>query len=416
MFTKHVGKELSAYCNNELALEEARRVREHLLGCQRCRGEYEEIKLGVDFAQQLPLVSAPESLWKELETLLDAQPPAASRVRRPWFSLTPGWSGFATAAAVALLIIGIALALYYTRRPADSTKEARVPEAPEVKPREDESPRQPEPKPKPEQEIAPRQQPIVATNNSVKHPPRGWEVNSLEGTPKIGDRRSSSGQLSEGQWVETDSGSRALIEVAGIGQVEVYSNSRVRLIRTGKREHRMALAKGSLHAKITAPPRLFFVDTPSAVAVDLGCAYTLSVDDTGATHLHVDTGWVMLVHNGRESMVPADAVCVTQPGIGPGTPYFEDASPAFLQALTRFDFEKGTDDVLRIVLAEARKRDTITLINLLHWAGAGGEQRSRVYDRLAELVPPPEGVSKPGVMRFDKRMLEQWMMKLTWVW
>ena len=192
--------------------------------------------------------------------------------------------------------------------------------------------------------------------------------------------------------------------------MEVYSNSRVRLIRTRKSEHRIALARGSLHARINAPPKLFFVDTPSAVAVDLGCAYTLSVDDTGVTRLHVDGGWVMLVHNGRESMVPLDAVCVTQPGIGPGTPYFEDASPRFLQALTRFDFEKGTDDVLRIVLAEARKRDTITLINLLHWAGAGGEQRSRVYDRLAELVPPPAGVTKPGVMKFDQKMLEEWMM------
>ena len=71
MFRKHVGKELSAYCNTELSPEEMRRVREHLLGCQHCRREYEEIKLGVDFAQQLPLVPAPESLWNELETLLN---------------------------------------------------------------------------------------------------------------------------------------------------------------------------------------------------------------------------------------------------------------------------------------------------------------------------------------------------------
>ena len=414
MFTKHVGKELSAYCNNELALEESRRVREHLLGCQRCRREYEEIKLGVDFAQQLPLVSAPESLWKELETLLDAQAPAASRVRRPWFNLTLGWSGFATAAAVALLIIGIALALYYTRHPAGGKGQARVPETPEVVPSDNEKPKLPEQKP--QIVPTPQQQPKLATNPGRKHPPRGWEVNSLEGTPKIGDRLARSGQLSEGEWVETDSRSRAIINIADIGQVEVDQNSRVRLLRTRPSEHRIALAEGRLHAKITAPPRLFFVDTPSAVAVDLGCAYTLSVDDTGATRLQVDGGWVMLVHNGRESKVPVDAVCVTQPGIGPGTPYFEDASPAFLQALTRFDFEKGTDDVLRVVLAESRKRDTITLINLLNWAGAGGEQRSRVYDRLAELVPPPDGVTKPGVMKFDKHMLEEWMKKLTWVW
>ena len=419
MFTKHVGKELSAYCNNELALEEARRVREHLLGCQRCRGEYEEIKLGVDFAQQLPLVSAPESLWKELETLLDSQAPVASRVRRPRFTFNLGWSGVATAVAMALLIAGIALALYYVRRPADTQKQVKEIEAPvagpkDHVPKDDETPKPPEPKP--ELVPAPQQQPRVATSKGVTNPPRGWEVSSLEGTPRIGNRPAGSGKLSEGQWLVTDSRSRARIEVADIGQVEVDQNSRVRLIRTQTSEHRIALAKGRLHAIITAPPKLFFVDTPSAVAVDLGCAYSLSVDDTGATHLHVETGWVMLEHNGRESMVPADAVCVTQPGIGPGTPYFEDASPAFLHALTRFDFEKGTDDVLRVVLAEARKRDSITLTNLLHWAGAGGEQRSRVYDRLADLVPPPAGVTKPGVMRFDEQMLEQWMMKLTHVW
>ena len=164
MFTKHVGKELSAYCNNELALEESRRVREHLLGCQRCRTEYEEIKLGVDFAQQLPLVSAPESLWNELEALQDAQSTAPSRLRRPWFNLTPGWSGFAAAAALALLIVAIALTLYYTRRPADIREQAKDTKVPEVVPREDNRPKVPEQKP----EIVPipQQRPRVATSTA----------------------------------------------------------------------------------------------------------------------------------------------------------------------------------------------------------------------------------------------------------
>ena len=205
MFTKHVRKELSAYCNNELALEESRRVREHLLGCHRCRTEYEEIKLGVDFAQQLPLVSAPESLWNELETLLDAQSPAGSRVRRPLFNLSPAWSGFAAAAAIALLIIGIALAVYYTRRPSDSKQEVRVPDTPEVNPREDEKPAPPVRMP--EQVPAPQKRQKLAINNAPL-PTGAWKVNSLEGAPTIGALHVKDlGQLSEGQWLETDSNS-----------------------------------------------------------------------------------------------------------------------------------------------------------------------------------------------------------------
>ena len=59
MFGKHVSKLASAYCHDELSPEESRRVAEHLIGCNRCRAEFEEIKLGVKFAEQLPAVSAP---------------------------------------------------------------------------------------------------------------------------------------------------------------------------------------------------------------------------------------------------------------------------------------------------------------------------------------------------------------------
>ena len=73
---------------------------------------------------------------------------------------------------------------------------------------------------------------------------------------------------------------------------------------------------------IWAPPRLFFVDTPAGVAADLGCAYTLEVDDHGDGLLHVTSGWVALQLKDRESMVPAGASCATRPGVGPGTPFF----------------------------------------------------------------------------------------------
>jgi hypothetical protein len=113
-------------------------------------------------------------------------------------------------------------------------------------------------------------------------------------------------------------------------------------------------------------------------------------------------------------MVPAGGTCITRPGQGPGTPFFGDASARFLDELTRFDFENGGADALLAVLAEARERDTLTLIQLL--ARTRGSNRAKVFDRLAEIAPPPEGVSRAGILRLDTAMLESWTKELTWLW
>jgi hypothetical protein len=197
--------------------------------------------------------------------------------------------------------------------------------------------------------------------------------------------------------------------------VEVDPGTRIRLVETRSTEHRLELARGRMHATIYAPPRLFFVDTPSAVAADLGCAYTLEVDDTGRSILHVTAGWVAFETKDRESMVPAGAACLTQPGVGPGTPFFEDASKLFLDSLARFDFAKGGREALDAVITEARPRDTLTLWHLL--ARVEGDERTRVYERLAALAPPPAGVTREGIMRLDASMLYEWkaQMETTWL-
>jgi len=242
-----------------------------------------------------------------------------------------------------------------------------------------------------------------------------WEVVSLEGTPRIGSESiSASGRLAVGQWLETDSSSRARISIGVIGEVQVDPNTRIRLLKARVNDHRLALVRGKMHAAIWAPPRLFSVETPSAVAVDLGCTYTIEVDKPGISFLHVTSGWVAFETEGRESFVPAGALCETRPGIGAGTPYREDASEAFRLALTRLDFGERSADgrllALDAVLAQAEKEDAFTLWHLLSRVRAG--ERSRVFDRLQVLVPAPPGVTREGVARLDKQMLDRWWDEL----
>jgi hypothetical protein len=241
-------------------------------------------------------------------------------------------------------------------------------------------------------------------------PPR-WRVESLQGTAVAGAAAVTSARaLPVGQGVETDGASRAKLQMGRVAEISVGPNSRVRLLPSRAVEQRLALDRGTIAAKIWAPPRFFIIQTSSALAVDLGCAYTLAVDDAGIGLLRVETGWVSFERDTRESIVPAGAACATRPGKGPGTPYYEDAAPEFRQALESLDFGTGGDAALATVLSGARKRDGLTLWHLL--ARTAGGNRERVCDRLEQLVPRPPGVTREAVLRRDARGLERWRWEL----
>jgi hypothetical protein len=163
-----------------------------------------------------------------------------------------------------------------------------------------------------------------------------------------------------------------------------------------------------LHAFIVAPGQ-FLVDTRSATAVDLGCAYTLHVADDGEGFLSVAAGWVGFEWHGRESFVPAGASCRTRPVLGPGSPRYDDAENDFKEALDVVDAapaSPGREGALRVVLARARRRDALTLWHLL--PRVQPSERGEVFAALAARVPPPAGVTDDLVARLDQTALERW--------
>ena len=247
-------------------------------------------------------------------------------------------------------------------------------------------------------------------------PPPGWQVSAISGIATIdASPLANGGELRVGQWLETGAEALAQVQVADIGTVTVHPGSRLGLLATrSDREHRLQLDRGRIEAMILAPPRLFFVNTPWAVAVDLGCAYRLEVDDSGRGLLEVTFGWVAFEREGRESVVPTGGVCQTRPQIGPGTPYFAQASEPMKQALQAFDFEDGGDEALQTVLAEARPQDTLTLWHLLSRVAA--DRIEAVFDRLCELTSPPAGITREGILGLDETMLRRWWDALEPIW
>ena len=248
--------------------------------------------------------------------------------------------------------------------------------------------------------------------------PMSWEVARLTGAPRIGSHaigeNNRAASLAIGQALETDADSRATITASAVGEVSVEPSTRLRLLTTSPGRQRLALDRGTIRATIWAPPGEFVVDTPSARAIDLGCSYTLHVDESGAGLLRTTIGWVGFKLGNRESFIPAGAVCATRPKTGPGTPYFEDAAESFRAALSAFDFAANTPEQrsaqLDLIINQARRQDALTLWHLLLRVDAG--DRERVYDRLRALVAPPQNVTREGILRLDQRMLDDWWSEL----
>lgn len=402
MKTKHYKEELSAYAGGELGSDEMRSVAEHLAGCDDCRGEFEKIALGSRFARELKGANSPDRVWQRLAESLEGSEQAT-------FGVIPMSSGFnfrnGFAVAVAMIVVaGLAAVVFMDLFGGESPY-------PSAAKNQDGSIASPSEMPTnvglPSRVNTNVNSNVNTNSNASPASTEGFAVETLAGTPSI---EGGSDRIGIGRLLETDARSTARIAVADIGSVDVSPNSRVRLAETGPNEHRLSLERGKLHAKIFAPPRLFVVDTPSARAVDLGCEYTLDVDKNGDSVLHVTSGWVALERSGRESIVPAGMMCKTRKGQGLGTPFSTEATDAFKKAVDSFDFSRGGSAAVQTLVREADFYDMFTLWHLLSRVSV--EDRGAVYDALADLVAPPAGVTREGILSKNKKMLDAWKVEV----
>ncbi len=228
----------------------------------------------------------------------------------------------------------------------------------------------------------------------------------------------SKGVLRVGGWLETEPGAVADVQIADIGDVKLKSSSRLRLVETGPDQHRLELQRGKLSARVTAPPRLFVIDTPVAAAVDLGCAYDMEVDEGGRTHVRVTSGAVSLEGHGRTSWIPYGHEATADGGRGPGTPVRSDAPVAFRDAVARFDAGEGAGgwsvSPLANIVGDAGERDAVTLWNLL--TQTEGADREAVFRRLDEVAIRPEWVLEDDVLAAQPQALESWRESLEGTW
>jgi len=239
-----------------------------------------------------------------------------------------------------------------------------------------------------------------------------WMVTSLKGSPMINNLvMKAIDSLGVGGFITTDDSSKAELFVAGLGTVVIEPNSKVKLTKSNKDEHRIQLDYGAIDANINARPRTFFVDAGTVTAVDMGCSYKFSVDKAGDGLLYVRQGKVSLESAGRESLVPEGKFCVTKQDIGPGTPFREDSSPQLKKALMEFDFGNCGSQCIKTILNNSKKTDAVTLVNMM--PRVNEEYRVEVYNKVANYVAPPRVIPKDSISKFHRvEDIDEWVDKI----
>lgn len=225
--------------------------------------------------------------------------------------------------------------------------------------------------------------------------------------------------LRAGELVLTDADSRAQLRIGDIGQLELDPGGRLRLASASElwrsdAAHLVHLEQGLLRASIFAAPRVFQVGTPGGLAVDMGCIYTTEVLDDGLTRLSVETGQVSFETPARQVTVPSGASLVARPGLGPGTPAWDDAPADFRELLGRVDLGEALADDLDRLLTSSRARDSLSLAHLLDVAPAAW--RDALVTRLAELEPPDEASWPESVRAGESEALVAWKRSMSWSW
>ncbi|HYC62449.1 MAG TPA: VCBS repeat-containing protein [Thermoanaerobaculia bacterium] len=230
---------------------------------------------------------------------------------------------------------------------------------------------------------------------------RPWDVIAVAGAVTInGKAVAARDLLRPGDELRTGGNSRVTIRVARIGAIEVGPSSIARLVTTESRRHRLALQRGTVRARIWAPPFTFGIETAAGLASDLGCDFTLQFAG-GRGSIHVTSGWVDFDGPAWSSVIPENATAELLPH-GPGTPVYADAPYALRDAVRAYDAGGSLSAVLR----HARPRDSMTLMHILERAKP--EERALAVDAAAALAPLPRDVTREQLIAGDLRAFDRW--------
>lgn len=239
-----------------------------------------------------------------------------------------------------------------------------------------------------------------------------WRVISIEGNPTIDGSPEKSDRWSQGEILVTDASSKATVEIPKVGTLEIDKNSRLVLDKAKDGANLVILKNGKVSITNSADMPEFSIMVNDFEIVDRGGKFEIENLSVLGAILKVNYAFAEIVHNGNSYMVDENHICVLRRGFRPGIPVNKNSSDSMRAAVESFDFNNGGEAAIEKIISLAKERDMLTLLALIQVVPQ--LQRQIIFQEISNRFPPPESVTRAGIIRLDKDMLYRWWEEIEW--
>ncbi len=239
-----------------------------------------------------------------------------------------------------------------------------------------------------------------------------WKVLTLMGSVTINGHRDNAGQLMQGQSLLTEIFSKAGLRVPKVGFIEVTENSLIVLAKAKDGDNRIILRHGSINVTNTSNMPYFSIEVKNYIVIDRGGEFRVSIDDQDNAKIFVKYGFTEIGKKDEIIYLDEGYNCEIRSGFKIGTPYREDASFELKEEIANFDYNNGGENSINKIMELAEAEDILTLLALI--PNSSQLRRQLLFQAIANKFPPPESVTRMGILKADPQMLYLWWQEIEW--
>jgi hypothetical protein len=239
-----------------------------------------------------------------------------------------------------------------------------------------------------------------------------WDVKNMKGEILINGSYRHADNLSQGETLVSQSKSSAMLKIPKVGNVFVEENTVIYLEKAKDGGNRLNLKSGRI--KVTNAvelPDLKIVFKGFEIS-DRSGEFTVSTGDSNNAAVNVNAGFVEIIYNELSTFVNDGYVCNLVDGYDPGTPYNNEASDSLKNEIKNFDYNYGGDSSVDKIITLARQKDMLTLLAMIPHASQ--LKRQVLYQVITNKFPPPDDVTRMGIIKGDPKMLFLWWQEIEW--
>jgi len=239
-----------------------------------------------------------------------------------------------------------------------------------------------------------------------------WIVEEKYGSYLIDGKKNQVGKLEKGTSLKVLDSSKAIVYIPRTGRIEVDQNTKLVLVKPNNRDNRISLLSGSIKIVTTAIIPNFTVELDNYSIRDVGGVFTVSIDNENSANVFVDFGMVEIFYKDNSFFLDEGYNCELPMGRRPGTPYRFDASDSLKKLIHWFDLKDGDDSLVDKIVEQANQSDALTLLGLI--PRVSPVKRQVLYQKISDYFPPPDDVTRMGVITLNSEMLESWWNEIEW--